>query len=219
MSDRTQDITVAQLLGGGERGGLALKLAVDVVLPWIAVRTLERMGVAMVPAFAAAALIPLASVAYSWIARRRVEAIGAVVALTLLLGAGLALVSSDVRFSVVKAAPAYGLFGIACLLSLLRRRPIMFFVARYFSTGGDPAKRAAWNERLAIPAFRSAMRRLTLVWGSATLAEAVLGISSAIVLPPQLALVAEPALAMATVAALLFWTVAFTRRQIRRGES
>lgn len=218
MSDNADPtVSVGRLLGGGERGGLARLLVLDIALPWVAVRVLEGIGVAMVPAFAAAALFPLASVAVSWYRRRRVEVIGVAVATTLLLGAGLALASDDVRFTVVKAAPAYGLFGIACLLSLFAPRPLMFYVARYFSTGDDAAKRTAWDARLASPAFVRAMRLLTWVWGLAALGEAAVGIGFAIFLPPHAALVAEPALGFATVAALLFWTVAFARRQQSRG--
>jgi hypothetical protein len=211
------DLSVANLLGGNRRGGLARTLIVDIALPWLAVTLLERWGVPMVEAFVAAALIPLASVAVSWFEARRIEAVGAIVAATLLLGAGLALVSSDVRFSVVKAAPAYFAFGVACLLSLLTRRPLMFFVARYFSAGGDVEKRAEFDARLAIPGFVRAMRLLTLVWGLTAVIEASCGIAMAITLPPRLALVAEPALALSTLIALLFWTVAYSRRQIRRG--
>ena len=214
-SSAEPSLSVAQLLGGSRPGGLGRTILLDIALPWLAVRVLEGQGVAMVPAFAAAALFPLSSVLLAWIRRRRVDAVGILVVITLVLGVTLSLLSSDVRFSVVKAAPTWGLFGLACLCSLFARRPVMFFVARYFSTNGDPEKRAEWDARLAIPGFVRSMRFLTLVWGLAALSEAALGIASAFVLPPNVALVVEPLLAFAVLAALLFWTVAYGRRQSR----
>ena len=196
---------------------LARTLVVDAVLPWLAVQLLTRLGVAEVTAFTAAAAFPAASVLLEAWRHRRLELIG--VAVLLALGGGIAmmLLVDDVRFAVVKAAPAYGLFGLACLLSLPRQRPLMFFVGRHFSTGGDLAQRVAWDQRLAQPGFRSAMRRLTAVWGIACLLEAGLGVWAAVVLPPSTALVLEPILGLGTIAGLLFWTVRFAQARRARG--
>ncbi|HXQ53270.1 MAG TPA: VC0807 family protein [Stellaceae bacterium] len=198
-------------------GGLIGTFAVDVVLPWLAVQILERNGVSSGTAFALAAVFPIGSVAVAWARHRRVEVIGIAVSVTMLLGICLSLATDDVRFSVMKAAPAYGLFGIACLGSLRAARPLMFYVSRYFVAGDDPAKRTAWDARSDIPGFRRAMRLLTVVWGLATLGEAVLGIACAFTLPPSLAFVAEPALALVTVTGLVTWTLAYSRlREAKR---
>ncbi len=66
------------------------------------------------------------------VARHRFHRLGGVV--TILGGIAVALVTNDPRFAVLKAAPGFGLFGIACLLSLTRKRPLMFFVSREIST-------------------------------------------------------------------------------------
>src|SRR5947209_6920078 len=108
--------------------------------PVLTLRILEASGVPTVWAFAAAMVFPGASVLVSRIYERRVEAIGMVVFITILLGIAMALVSDEVRFGLLRAAPAFGLFGLACLVSLLLPRPLMFFVARHFQTAGDPAK-------------------------------------------------------------------------------
>lgn len=214
MSNDSNALTpsITRVFGGTNRFGLVATIIVDIVLPWLAVRALAAHGVAAVPAFAVAAVFPLASILFSWIARRRIEIIGVAVVATMLSGIAVSAVSGDPRFSILKAAPAYGLFGLACLLSLFTARPLMFFVARYFGASGDRDRTAEWDARLQIPKFRAAMRRLTVVWGVAALAEAALGFAAAFGLPPQLALIAEPMLGFATVAALLVWTAAFARR-------
>jgi hypothetical protein len=202
---------------GAEGGrGLAVTLALDILLPWIAVRVLERHGVPSVAAFAAGALFPLASIVASWLRQRRVEIIGIAVIVTMACGVAMAFATSDVRFSVVKAAPAFGLFGIVCLGSLFAARPVMFYVSRHFAASDDASARAAWDARLQSPGFRQAMRILTLVWGVAAIGESVLGIAAAFLLAPQAALIAEPVIALGTVALLLTWTAAFARRRTPR---
>jgi hypothetical protein len=195
---------------------LGRSLFVDVALPWLTVRILEAYGVPTVWALAAAALFPGASTLLSWIYGRRVEAIGIAVFVTILLGIAMALISEEVRFGLVKAAPAFGLFGLACLASLLMPRPLMFFVARHFQTVGDPARAAEWNARREIAGFRHAMRVITAAWGLVCLLESVLGFAVAFLLPVHTAIVAEPALGIASVVGLLVWTTAHARaRQAR----
>ncbi|HEV2301429.1 MAG TPA: VC0807 family protein [Stellaceae bacterium] len=189
-------------------------LVADVALPWASVQLMERVWHAPpVRALAVAAVFPLLSILFSWARRRRLDLIGAAVLVTILGGIAVALLAHDARFAVLKAAPAFGLFGIACLSSLGRRRPLMFFVAREFRGGGDAAERAAWEARLEIPRFRRSMQLLTLVWGAAALAESIFGIAAAFLLPISAALVAEPMLGIGTVAGLLFWTAGFARRR------
>jgi nitrite reductase/ring-hydroxylating ferredoxin subunit len=202
-----------------ESGRLVAILVVDIALPWLAVTLLEARGVALSSAIAAAAVFPLGSVLISWLRRRRIEFIGLAVVVTMLGGIGLAMASGDVRFSLVKMAPAFGLFGAACLASLFADRPLMFYVARYFSTAGDAEKAAAWDARLAVPGFRRAMRLLTIVWGVALLLEAAAGIAVAILVVPEAALVIERVLGFGTIAGLLAWTTLFARRRQAQGQA
>jgi hypothetical protein len=196
---------------------LRRNLLLDVALPWITVQILERYGIPAIPALAAAAAFPLASILVSWRRQRRADIIGISVIITILGGITVSILSDDVRFALVKAAPAFALFGLACLLSLPAARPLMFFVSRSVVAGGDPVKIAEWNARVATPSFRRTMRWITAVWGVAALAEATLGITAALLLPVSAALIVEPLLAIGTVLALLAWTRAFAR--VRRARA
>lgn len=184
----------------------------DIVLPVLAIVLLERNGVPALPAYAAASVFPIASVAGAWLQRRSIDVIG--VGVVLGIGSGLLLgaVTADPRFALVRAAPGFALFGIAALLSLFTARPLMFFVARAFGAGSDAARIAAWNQRLAFPRFQAVMRRLTLVWGIVALTEACAALACAFFLPGQIALIAEPLLAFGTIGALLAWTRNVQRR-------
>jgi hypothetical protein len=192
-------------------------LVIDAGLPWLALQVLERAGVPTVWALAAAAVFPVFGLLSAWRRARGVDVVAAIVLASLGAGVIVALSVGDARFALVKAAPAFALFGAACLASLLTRRPLMFFVARHFAPGDAAAKAADWDQRLSRPAFRSAMRLLTWVWGVVCLIEASLGIAAAFLLPLHMAVVAEPMLAIVTVGALLAWTRGFARARAATG--
>jgi branched-subunit amino acid transport protein len=186
-------------------------LLIDIGLPWLALQVLERAGWPTLSALGVAAIFPAFGLLLSWRKGRGIDAIAAIVLASLGIGLLVALLVGDARFALLKGAPAFALFGLACLASLRARRPLMFFVARYFAPGDASAKADDWEARLARPGFRDAMRRLTLVWGSATLFEAALGIAAAFTLPLHVAVIAEPALGLGTIALLLAWTRRFRR--------
>lgn len=187
-------------------------LLLDIVLPLVAVLLLERNGVSALGAYAIASVFPIGSVAGTRLRRRAVDVIG--VGVVLGVGSGLLLgaLTADPRFALVRAAPGFALFGIAALLSLFTARPLMFFVARAFAAGGDPARMAAWNARLTVPRFQRVVRSITAVWGIGTLIEAALAVACAFLLPGQVALVAEPIVAFGIIATLLAWTRGVQRR-------
>jgi hypothetical protein len=186
-------------------------LIIDAALPWLALQLLERWGVPAFWALAAAAVFPTFGLLSTWRRERGLDVVGAIVLVSLCVGLIVAASVGDARFALVKAAPAFALFGAACLVSLPMRRPLMFFVARHFAHGDAAQKAKEWDQRLGRPGFRGAMRRLTLVWGIACVVEASLGISVAFLLPLHSAVVAEPVSALGTVALLLVWTRRFAR--------
>ncbi len=194
--------------------GLARNLAIDMLLPWLAVQLLShRAGWSAPAAIAVAALFPAASITINAVRRRRLEWIGLVVLVTLAGAVGVVLLTGDVRMALLKAVPGAALFGLACLLSLPARRPLMFFVARQFTAGDDPAKLTAWNARVDSAGFRRGMRLLTLVWGTAFLVKSAMWAACAYFLPLELALIAIPAIGFAVLGALFAWTIAYARRR------
>jgi hypothetical protein len=198
--------------------GIVRNLALDVALPWITVQLLTHVfGFSDLSAIGLAALFPAASVISNGLRQRRLELIGLIVLVTLTGGLAVAFVTQDVRFAMMRAVPGAAIFGLACLASLGRRAPVMFFIARQFTAGDDPAKVAAWTERLDNSAgFRRAMRVLTLVWGLAFLAKAVLWTVVALLLPTTAAFLAGPVIGFGAFGALMAWTIAYARRGAAR---
>lgn len=198
--------------------GLLRNLVVDMALPWTAIQVLPRLlDVSATTAFALAALFPAASLFVHWRRRRRVDAIGLTVLVVLTGAVSLALITHDIRYALLKPALGAALFGLANLGSLATHTPLMFFFARQLTAGDDPAKHAAWTERLVgSAAFRRAMRLLTIVWGLAFLAKAALWAAAALALPAGAAILTGPVLTIGLFAALMIWTIAFARRGAAR---
>ena len=201
------------------RPALRRIVLLDVALPLLAVVIMRHNGAAQLTSYAAASLFPAGSVVASWFARRTHDLIGIGVLAGLLGALPLAACTGDPRFGLIRAAPAFALFGIACFVSLATPRPLMFYVARAFNSGGDPDRIAAFNGRLERAEFRQVMRRLTLVWGGGTLAHAALGVSAAFLFPASVALIVEPVLAFSILAALLAWTRTVQTRAARSNAS
>lgn len=187
-------------------------LWLDIALPALTVFVLERQGAAALAAYAAASLFPLASLVTAWLRQRSIDVVGVAVVFGIACGLVLGLVTADPRFALVRAAPGFVLFGIAALASLATQRPLMFFVARAFAAAGDPARIAAWNQRLVYPRFVAAMRRLTLVWGAGALGASCAGVACAFLLPAQAAVIVEPLVHFGVLGALLAWTRGVQRR-------
>lgn len=193
--------------------GVVRNLALDIALPWLAVQLLTRaLGFSDLTAIAIATGFPVVSVVSTALRRGRVELIGVLVLVALIGGLAISFATQDVRFALMRAVPGAALIGIACLISLATRAPLMFFIARQFTAGDDPEKIAAWNERRVNSAgFRRAMRVLTLVWGLAFLAKAALWTISALILPTSAALLTGPVIGFGTFAALMALTIAYAR--------
>jgi hypothetical protein len=219
MSD--QPLRSPPAAGYPTRAALRRIALFDVILPLAAVVALQHSDAEPLVAYAAAGFFPALSIVVSWISRRSIDVVGVGVLIGIASSLIVALFTSDPRFALVRAAPAFGLFGIACLVSLPTARPLMFFVARSFAAAGDRERIASWNERLEAPAFRQTTRRLTAVWGLGALAQAAFGVAVAFLAPAgvAVAVVMEPAMAIAIIAALLAWSRTLQRSNSNRTSS
>jgi hypothetical protein len=197
---------------------LLRSLAVNVALPLVAVQVLTHAGWSAVAALAVAAVFPLGSTVFALVRRGRVDPVGALVLVSLLVGIALALFTGDARFALGQGTLVTALFGVACLASLATPQPLIFRFAREYSSA-DPAASAAaaatWDARWAIPRVRAAFVSLTLIWGVAFVVEAVLRTAVVVLLPSSTAAVLSYALDLLVFGGL----IAFTLVRARRGQA
>jgi len=196
--------------------GLIRSVVIDIAAPLGLVQILMHDGVPIVQALTIAAVIPFVHTLVAGILNRRTDLIGIVALAAMLLGIGLALTTGDVVFALAKESLFTALFAVALLGSLLGPRPLLFYFAREGTAGADPQALAAYDARWnAVPGFRAAMRRITLVWGVAFALEATLRVGAALRLPPPVTVVLSPLLAIVTIGGLIVWTISYARARER----
>lgn len=128
---------------------------------------------------------------FDYVRWRTLEVVGAIVLVGIAFSIGLALISGSPKAVLLESAAGNGAFGVVCLASLWRRRPLLFYFIQAFYGGrhsGEGADLETAHD--GVPEVRSFFRLVTVVWGVVYVIEAVV-----------LALVVQ---AVSTGAALVF---------------
>ena len=116
-------------------------------------------------ALIASAVPPLAWSVAELVRIKRMDAISAVVAGSILLTVGATALGGSARLIQIRDALVTGAVGLGFLASLGLRRPLIFYLARAAiarnSAGGLAAYEAIWEQ----PGVPEAFRWLTWVWG------------------------------------------------------
>jgi len=191
-------------------------LLVSVAIPLIIVQVLLRRGVPSIEALAIAAIFPFADALVDVVRARRVALVPGLSLFGILVGIGLAFVSSNASFAVARESVVTAIVGLAFLGSLATTKPLIFRFARQFAGAADPAEAARLDGYWELDGFRAAMRLMTLVWGVGLLAEAVARVVVAFTLPPATSTLVVPALSLAAFAGLIAWSFAYVRAMRRR---
>jgi len=191
---------------------LAPQLVTAGVLPVIGYSLLRPHVGNDATALAAVMVFPLGDILFQRWRRGVIEPIGIIA----LFGIGLGLVSAvllhgNAMLLKVRESVFTGVFGLVCLGSLLRPRPVMFYLGRMFATGNDPEKNAEFEGVWELPDSPRRFRFVTAVWGVALVAEAVLRTVLAVVLSTQRFLEVVPVVGWAVLGGLLFFTTRYSR--------
>lgn len=159
-------------------------------------------------------------VAVQWARVRRIDPIGAITLFGFLAGIVASVLLGGSAFVLKVRDSAFTcLFGLLCLASLVRRRPLMFYIGRTLSAGGDRARLEAYDALWEMPTGARTFRIITCAWGFGLMAEAGLRVVLAVLLPTGPFLAASPVLAAVVIGGLFAFTVWFSRRARRIGEA
>src|SRR5215471_7210986 len=194
-------------------------LVCDVAMPIVAFNVLTSYGVSTLWALIAGGLFPAINNLRVWARSHRLEPLGIIVMIFLVIGTAASLISGSVFFALIKESFLTATFGLICLGSLLAERPLMFHIIRQFVAGDDPVRIEWWNSLWQYPDFRAAQRLVTAVWGFAYLVEALLRVGFALFLPPAQVVAISPVMAFGVMIVLITWTrrymLAVRERRIR----
>ncbi len=146
-------------------------IVVNLLVPWLAYRlALPHWG--HTGALAASAVPLVAWMVWDFALLRHFDALSAIVLAGLLLSLACSALGAGEHGRALEEPTISGMIGAAFLLSLLLRRPLVFYLAR--STMARENRNGAadferrWREQ---PALALSIRRMTLVWGIGLAAE------------------------------------------------
>ncbi|WP_030317423.1 VC0807 family protein [Streptomyces flavochromogenes] len=206
--------------GAASAIGWVLTIGLNVVAPILTYNTLtEDRHWSEFSALLLSSAWPVLDTAITVAWRRKVDEFAMVTLVFMVITAVVSLVGAHTaRALLVKDSSVTGLFGLLCLTTLLAPRPLMFYFGRKFATDGTPASTAWWNDKWQYEGFRSTLRTMTLVWGVAYVAEALLRIALAYALPTKTMVTLSPVMIYGALGVLAVWTAWFGRRRAAEGE-
>jgi len=157
------------------RVGLLRTLGLDIVGPLVAYQLLRNAGVSEVWSLVLSGVLPAFGVLTDWLRWRTLEVVGVVVLAGIGISVVLALVTHDPKVVLLEGAIVTAAFGLTCLGSLSRRRPLIFYFAQAFSGGRHSAEGAEMDADYdRYHQARAFWRIVTTVWGVTYVVEALI---------------------------------------------
>jgi hypothetical protein len=191
---------------------IARNLVISAAIPLLLYNALSGHGVPALTALAIAAIPPALDGLVGVVRRRRIDLIAALALAGIAITVVAILLGGTPRLLLIRESFLTGALGVACFASLLLvPRPLMFYFGRYFETGDDPVKVAAFNAQWQYPYFRHVVRLITVVWGVAYTGEFLLRVVMVSTLPIPVVLAVSPLILIGISVATLFWTFAYVR--------
>jgi hypothetical protein len=200
-----------------ERGpGIGLEILFNFVLPFVVYISCEsRLSTAQ--ALIAAAIPPLIWVIIEFLRRRRIDALSILV----LAGVGLSLLvyvgGGSVRILQLREKLVTALVGLVFLGSAAIGHPLMYQLGRAAIRRRNPSGLGEFEALQGNIRFRRALTILTVVWGSALVAEAALATVLVFLFSVRQYLLVGPALGYATMGAVGCWSFLYVGRRRRQG--
>jgi hypothetical protein len=202
---------------GGRLRAIAMIVIFDVAAPLAAYSVLRSAGLTAVAALLLSGVFPALGVSIGAIQNRRLDIVGALVLAGIVVGTVLGLASHSTRLLLVEGSVPTAIFGLACLGSLCRRRPLMFSFALEF-TGPDTAKGREMSRLWQYEGYRRVFRMITAVWGAGFLLEAALRVVIVYNTSTGTALASSKFMPFLWGAVLSAWTAGYGARQKKKGE-
>lgn len=194
-------------------GSIVWGIVLNAVFPVILYKLSKRYySPSEFTALVVAALFPIGKSGFELIYHRQLDPISILVLLGIVADSVALLFGGSPRLLLVRESLITGVFGLACFFSLLLPRPMMFYFARYFIAGTDPARQARFNASWQFPEVRFCHRLITTVWGCAFVGELVVRIILIYNLPAAAVLIVSPILIGVLTIGTMVWAFAYGHR-------
>lgn len=193
-------------------------LVLDVACPYLTYRLIRQYvpGLSVVFALALSGVFPALANIASILRTRTLDIIGMIVLVGIGVSIAAAFAGGDPKIVLIRESFVTGALGIVCLLSLLWRRPLLFYIGREFTAGHDPARVAQFDGIWQYPNARRTFRIMTIVWGLGWVGEFLLKIAEVLILSIPQVLIIGPIISNGATIGLIVWTIRYARRSRER---
>ena len=202
---------------GGWLRSVVIIVVVDIAIPLGIYNGLRAAGLSTISALLLSGVFPALSVLFGAIRHRRLEVVGALVLAGIVVGSVLGLIFHSARLVLVEGSVPTAVFGITCLGSLTRERPLMYDLAMEFM-GADSARGREMAGLWQYEPFRRIWRIITTVWGGAFLLEAALRVVIIYTTSIGTAMAISKFTPFVFFGLLCAWTMGYGQYRKRKGE-
>jgi hypothetical protein len=188
-------------------------IVLNAIIPVVLYKLSKRyLSPSELTALMLATTFPIGKSFFDLARRGQVDPISIVVLLGIATNGVALLLGGSPRLLLVRESLFTGAFGLACFVSLLLPRPLMFYFGRYFMAGTDPQRQARFNSAWQFPEVRFSHRLITSVWGSVLLGELILRIILIYNTSAAVVLIVSPILMGTLTIATMIWTFRYGHR-------
>jgi hypothetical protein len=194
-------------------GGAIWDIVLNAIIPVILYKLSKRyVSPSELTALLIATTFPIGKNIFGLMRRGQVDPISIVVLLGIGTDCVALLFGGSARLLLVRESLFTGAFGLACFVSLLLPRPMMFYFGRHFIAGTDPQWQARFNSAWQLPQVRFAHRMITTVWGCAFVGELILRVILIYHASAATVLIVSPILLGTLTIVTMIWAFSYGRR-------
>ncbi|HEY6250455.1 MAG TPA: VC0807 family protein [Candidatus Angelobacter sp.] len=194
-------------------GNIVWGIVLNAVFPVVLYKLSKRyFSPSELTALLVAAAFPFGKSAFDLLRHHQLDPISIVVLLGLIADGVAMLFGGSPRLLLVRESMFTGAFGVACFVSLLLPRPMMFYFARYFIAGTAPERQVRFNRSWQLSEVRFCHRLITTVWGCVFVGELIIRIILIYRLQAALVLVISPILIGVLTFTTMIWAFSYGHR-------
>ena len=158
-----------------------------------------------------ATIIPCIGNLYEILKDKKIDVYAMFILFGFIIGIIAVLLGGGEKFLLLRESFITGIMGMVFLISLLLKKPLIYYFAQRFSNP-DKNNKIDWEKRWNIPYFRHGMKLMTLVWGLGFILEAAIKVILVYTLSISEFLLVSNFVLYGIIALLIFWQVKYVKK-------
>jgi intracellular septation protein A len=160
----------------------------------------------------------LLSALWTILVKRRFEPLPYIMIASFFIGLGLTLAYQNPNLKQIDGSVITGCIGLAYLVSLGLKRPLIYYFSRPWVTKNVPEAIKEYDAKWENPGFRKAMTVISIVWGVGFLIQAAINLALVFTINIDLLMILSPVLTYGNIGLLVIWTTIYSLRKKKQAE-